>query len=118
MAREMLRLVLALMPALGLLAVSAKSLAQVDEREATERAYLDCLQRAAGQRDNQTSDAASIAHAILPACAGEYAAQKTAFGRFASDPATQRTLFETMDAAQLQTATGVVLKERLGRSSQ
>ena len=102
---------------LSILALPAESLAQVDEREATEQAYLDCLQRAASQRDDQKSDVATIAKAIIPVCADEYTAQKTAFGRFTSDPAAQRTLFDTMDAAQVQTATSVVLKERLGHTS-
>jgi hypothetical protein len=102
---------------LGLLAFPGVSLAQVDERDATEQAYLDCLQRAAGQHDDQKSDAAAVAGAIIPLCASEYAAQKAAWGRFATDPASQRTLFDRMDAAQLQTAKDAVLKERLGRAS-
>lgn len=102
---------------LGIMALPAASLAQVEERDATERAYSDCLERAAGQIDDQKSDVAAIANAIIPLCAGEYAAQKTAFGRYTSDPAAQRALFDAMDAARVQTATGVVLRERLGHAS-
>lgn len=102
---------------LGILALPAVALAQVDERDGTERAYSDCLERVASQIDDQKSDVAAIANAIIPLCASEYAAQKTAFGRFTSDPAAQRALFDAMDAARVQTATSVVLRERLGHAS-
>lgn len=102
---------------LSILALPATLQAQVDERDATERAYSDCLERAASQLDDQKPDVAAIANAIIPLCANEYAAQKTAFGRFTSDPAEQRTLFDAMDAAQVQTATSAVLRARLSHAT-
>ena len=102
---------------LSVLFLPAGALAQVDEREATERAYLDCLQRMASQFDDQKSDTGDIARAIIPMCASEYAAQKTAFGRLTPDAAAQQALFATMDGARIQTATDIVLKERQGLTS-
>jgi hypothetical protein len=50
-------------------------------------------------------------------CAQQYAAEKAAWGKTASDPAEVRLLFERMDALQLRQAIELVLKERQDRAS-
>jgi hypothetical protein len=90
--------------------------AQNDERDAAIQAYQDCLHRAAAQRDDQKSDAGTIAAAMVAMCAQEYAAEKAVWGKTASDPAEARILFERMDAMQLRQAVELVLKERQDRA--
>lgn len=90
--------------------------AQNDELDAAIQAYQDCLHRAAVQRDDQKADAAIVAAAIVPMCAQEYAAEKTAWGKTFADPAAAQAEFNRMDAMQARQAAEVVLKERQDRT--
>jgi hypothetical protein len=90
--------------------------AQNNELDAAVEAYQACLQRAAAQIDDQNSDVTTIATAIVPMCAMEFAAEKSAWGKTFSDPAAAQTEFARMDASQLQHVVEVVLNERHDRA--
>ena len=97
------------------LAFTSPCRAQNDELDAAVEAYQACLQRGAAQIDDQMSDVTAIATAIVPMCAGEYSAEKSAWGKTLSDPARVQMEFARMDAAQLQHVVEIVLDERRAR---
>jgi hypothetical protein len=92
--------------------LSTQCLAQNDELDAAIQSYQDCLYRAAAQHDDLKSDPAAVAGAIMPMCAQEYAAEKTAWGKHFSDLAAAQAEFSRMDALQPRQAAEVVLKGR------
>ncbi len=89
--------------------------AQNNELDAAVEAYQACLQRAAAQIDDQKSDVTAVATAIVPMCASEYAAEKSAWGKTFSNPAAAQMEFTRMDASQLQHVVEAVLSERRER---
>ena len=100
----------------GGILLSTACQAQNDELDAAIQAYQDCLHRAAAQRDDLKSDAAAVAAAMVPMCAQEYAAEKTAWGKTFSDPAAAQTEFRRMDSEQTRQAAEIVLKNRQDRA--
>jgi hypothetical protein len=82
-------------------------------KELATNAYVDCLYTAAAKMDDGTSDAMTVALAIKPLCASEFAQFVKLSGSHLS-PYGQR-IFEKLERnSQLEYGTAVVLNRRKG----
>jgi hypothetical protein len=88
-----------------------------DERKEALQALNVCLSAAARKLDDGKSDASTIALALRPSCAAEFARSRDVFGR-ELNPAAARMYHRTDDDAFVQVATSIVLHERAKRSPQ
>jgi hypothetical protein len=76
------------------------------------KAYMDCLHAAAAKMDDGKSDAMTVAMAIKPLCAGEFARSVKLSGSGLSPYA--RNLFEErVQASQLELGATAVLDQRM-----
>jgi hypothetical protein len=91
--------------------------AQENVKDTTQRAYVRCLLASTQKMDDQRSDAATIALAIIPLCASEFAAAKAAWGKAAPNPAAAKMLYDQMDAGQIELATAAVLQVRKDKAN-
>jgi hypothetical protein len=100
----------------GCLSGCASSPPPVTEQERSDAtdAYMACLVAADRKLDDNRSDASTIALALRPFCAAQFARSYDLFGRNLS-PVAREMYDEQADATFLRVATAVVLGERAKR---
>lgn len=99
----------------GCLSNQQESVSEEAKQQAM-KAYMDCLHAAAAKMDDGKSDAMTVAMAIKPLCAGEFAQSVKLSGSDLSPYA--RNLFEQrVQGSQIELGVVAVLDQRKGAKS-
>jgi len=97
-------------------AAPESAVATDQEKTAAMNTYIACVHNAAHKIDDGRSDAASVALAIEPLCAGEFQRSVEASEQGMS-PYARRMFEEGVQPVQLQLGTTAVLDERRARAA-
>jgi single-stranded DNA-binding protein len=93
-----------------------QELASEEAKQKAMKDYIGCLEAAAAKMDDGKSDAMTVATAIKPLCAGEFA-QSVKLSGSGLSPYARNLFEEKVQANQLELATTAVLDHRRGPST-
>ena len=100
-------------PDVGRLFAGVARLASEEPKQKAMKDYMGCLEAAAAKMDDGKSDAMTVAMAIKPLCAGEFA-QSVKLSGSGLSPYARNLFEEKVQANQLELATTAVLDHRRG----